>query len=1188
MFKSRSQVQSYGLAITVTFLALLLMLGLDPWFQTSQTPFLLFFGTVTISALYGGTKPGVVATLLSSLLINYFFLEFRQGLSFELANNVRMLLFIIQGCVISYLCGVLRTAQKKTQVSLQQLQTSQKALRESEEQYRQLADNLVDICFWISEPKETRLIYVSPSYERIWGRSCTSLYANFMAWIEAIHIDDRERVQKVFFEQALSGGYDQEYRIVRPDGSIRWIRDRGFPIKDESGEPYRVVGLAEDISDAKQYEAERQQTEIALQETLERLNLAQRAADAGWWDWNILNSYVTWSEEYRELYGLDDAVVPSYKNWIASIFEEDQMRIDYETRQALEDGTELNLEFRVLHPSKGMRWLMAIGRTFLDAEGQPARMTGIALDITDRKRSEEALHKSEAIALAWAKELEAFMETVPAAIWIARDPECHYMNANRAAYELLRVPIGSIATSTPASGEYPFAFKVCKNGHEIPPEDLPMQLAARTKQEVEEEIEFVFSETDISYLYGKAVPLLDESGEVRGAVGAFLDLTERKQMQEALRRREQELSLVTNQVPVLISFVNSQQRYLFNNLTYQKWFGRSSAEVYGKHLREVLGESAYEKILPYVEQVLAGQQVTFESQITYQDAGTRYIEATYIPQLDERGKVEGFVALVSDISDRKRAEEELRRSEERYRYLAEAIPQLVWTADREGRNNYVNQQLCNYIGLECEQLLDFDWRIALHPDDIEPTDHRWMESVQTGIPYEHEYRLRRVDGMYRWHLVRAIPLKDEHNLVVKWFGVSTDIHEQKELEKQRLHLLQQEQAARAEAEKANRIKDEFLAVLSHELRTPLNPIVGWSNLLRTRQWDEQTFTRGLEIIERNAKLQTQLIEDLLDVSRILTGKLSLNQTPVNLVSTIEGAIETVRLAAQAKSIEFQTKLDASVGEILGDATRLQQVLWNLLTNAIKFTPVGGRVEVKLGLFSDRVSLPGENQTRTNYAQITVTDTGKGISPDFLPYVFDYFRQADSATTRKFGGLGLGLAICRYLVEAHGGLIKVDSPGEEQGTTFTVQLPLMGSASPQKAKALESEVLLRLNGFKILIVDDELDSRELLCVMLQELGAQAIAVASAKEALQFISQTKPDLLISDIGMPEIDGYMLLSQIRSLPPELGGNLPAIALTAYAGEIDQQQALAAGYQKHLAKPVVSNQLLQAIAELLAQPHQ
>lgn len=1180
MLNFRSQVQSYGLAITVTFLALLLMLGLDPWFQTSQTPFLLFFGAVTVSALYGGIKSGVLATLLSSLLINYFFLELKQGLSFDLDNNGRMLLFIIQGFGISYLCEILRTTQKKTQVSLRQLQKSQKALRESEEQYRQLAENLVEICFWISEPKTARIIYVSPAYERIWGRSCTSLYANFMAWIEAIHIDDRERVQKVFFEQVLSGGYDQEYRIVRPDGSLRWIRDRGFPIKNESGEPYRVVGLAEDISNAKQQEAERQQT-------LERLNLAQRAAYAGWWDWDILNSHVTWSVEYRELYGLDDAVVPSYKNWIASIFEEDRVQVDREARQALEKQNELNLEFRVQHPNKGLRWLMAIGRTFLNAEGQPARMTGITLDITDRKLSEEALHKSEAIALAWAKELETFMETVPAAIWIARDPQCHYMNANRAAYELLRVPFGSIATSTPASGEYPFAFKVCQNGQEILPEDLPMQLAARRKQEVEEEIEFVFSETDIRYLYGKAVPLLDESGEVRGAIGAFLDLTERKQIQEALRRREQELRLVTNQVPVLIAFVDSQQRYRFNNQTYQKWFGDAKAEVCGRHLREVLGESAYEKILPYVEQVLAGQQVTYESQITYQDAGTRYIEATYVPQLDERGKVEGFVALVSDISDRKRAEEELRRSEERYRYLAEAIPQLVWTADREGRNDYVNQQLCNYIGLEFEQLLDFDWRIALHPDDIEPTDRRWLESVQTGIPYENEYRLRRVDGMYRWHLVRAIPLKNERNLVVKWFGVSTDIHEQKELEKQRLHLLQQEQVARAEAEKANRIKDEFLAVLSHELRTPLNPIVGWSNLLRTRQWDEQTLARGLEIIERNAKLQTQLIEDLLDVSRILTGKLSLNRTPVNLISTIEGAIETVRLAAQAKSIEIQTKLDASVGEILGDPTRLQQVLWNLLTNAIKFTPVDGRVEVKLCLFSDRLSSVEENKTRTNYAQITVTDTGKGISPDFLPYVFDYFRQADSATTRKFGGLGLGLAICRYLVEAHGGSIQVDSPGEEQGTTFTVQLPLMASASNREVNALESEVLLHLDGFKILIVDDEVDSRELLCVMLQELGAQAIAVASAKEALQFISQTKPDLLISDIGMPEIDGYMLLSQIRSLPLELGGNLPAIALTAYAGEIDQQQALAAGYQKHLAKPVVSNQLLKAIAELLTQPH-
>ncbi|AFZ35263.1 putative PAS/PAC sensor protein [Stanieria cyanosphaera PCC 7437] len=629
MFKSQSQLQSYGLAISATFLALVLMLGLDPWFETSQTPFLLFFGAVTVSALFGGTRSGFLATVLSALLINYFFLELKRAISFELVNNVRLLLFILQGFGISYLCGAFRTAEKKAQVSLKQLQRSQEALRESEEQYRQLAENLVEIGFWLSEPQKARLIYVSPAYERIWGCSRTNLYANFMAWSEAIHIDDRERVQKAFYEQALCGGYDQEYRIVRPDGSVRWIHDRGFPMKDESGEPYRVVGLVEDIS-------ERKETEISLQETLERLNLAQDSAHAGWWNWDMVNNHVIWSEEYRDLFGLDSTIVPSYENWLACIIEEDREQTDCKTRQALEKQTELNVEFRIQHPSKGMRWLMAIGRPFYSSEGKPVRMAGITLDITERKHSEEALHQSEAIALAWAKELETFMETVPAAIWVARDPQCYQMSANRTAYELMRVPFGSIATSTPASGQYPFSFKTFKNGQEVPLEELPMQRAARTAQEVEEEIEFVFSETDIRYLYGKAVPLLDEFGKVRGAIAAFLDITERKQMQEALRRREEELRLVTNQVPVLISFVNSQQRYRFNNLTYQKWFGRSPAEVCGKHLREVLGESAYQKILPYIEQVLAGQQVSYSSQIPYQDGGTRYRDREQLLQFNCR------------------------------------------------------------------------------------------------------------------------------------------------------------------------------------------------------------------------------------------------------------------------------------------------------------------------------------------------------------------------------------------------------------------------------------------------------------------------------------------------------------------------------------------------------------------------
>ncbi|MBD2434927.1 response regulator [Fischerella sp. FACHB-380] len=460
--------------------------------------------------------------------------------------------------------------------------------------------------------------------------------------------------------------------------------------------------------------------------------------------------------------------------------------------------------------------------------------------------------------------------------------------------------------------------------------------------------------------------------------------------------------------------------------------------------------------------------------------------------------------------------------------------------------------------------------VVSRPDDVERIDQQWTESVQNGIPYEAEYRLLRADGTYRWQLVRAMPFKDEQGRVIQWFGVSTDIHDKQELEKQRARLLQQEQAAREEAERANRIKDEFLAVLSHELRSPLNPILGWAKLMQSQKLTPQKTAQALATIERNAKLQAQLIDDLLDVFRILRGKMVLNICPVNLVTTIEAAIKTVRLAAQAKSIQIQTRLNPHVGTVAGDSARLQQIIWNLLTNAVKFTPQGGRVEVRL----ERVD---------NFAQIQVQDTGKGISPDFLPYVFDYFRQEDGATTRKFGGLGLGLAIVRYLTEQHGGTIQADSPGLGQGATFTLRLPLPTVISQTAQEDSSGTETLDLGQLKILVVDDEADMRELMVTVLEAYGAKVSVAASATEALKILQQTQPDILISDIGMPEIDGYMLMRQVRSLPPQQGGQIKAITLTAYAGEFDQQQALSVGFQKHIPKPVEPETLLQAIASLV-----
>ncbi|MBD2439225.1 ATP-binding protein [Nostoc sp. FACHB-110] len=395
------------------------------------------------------------------------------------------------------------------------------------------------------------------------------------------------------------------------------------------------------------------------------------------------------------------------------------------------------------------------------------------------------------------------------------------------------------------------------------------------------------------------------------------------------------------------------------------------------------------------------------------------------------------------------------------------------------------------------------------------------------------------------------------------------------LENARLYQAEQQartvaEAAREQAQAANRIKDEFLAVLSHELRSPLNPILGWAKLLQTTKLDQTKIKQALSTIERNAKLQAELIEDLLDVSRILQGKLTLTSNPIDLTSIIQAALETVQLAAQAKSIQIEVDFDTDIVVVLGDSTRLQQVIWNLLSNAVKFTPTGGHIRVNL--------------TQLDYqAQISVSDNGKGISPDFLPYVFDYFRQADSATTRKFGGLGLGLAIVRHLVELHGGTITAQSPGEGMGATFIVKLPLMSNQSMVNPTAQLPASSLSLQDIRVLVVDDDTDTREFIAFLLEQANATVFTAASAYAALQLLTQVQPDVMLSDIGMPEMDGYMLMRQIRQFPPSQGGQVKAIALSAYAGELDKNQALQVGFQTHLSKPIEPENLIRAIVNLI-----
>ncbi|KAF3883744.1 MULTISPECIES: hybrid sensor histidine kinase/response regulator [Nostocales] len=546
-----------------------------------------------------------------------------------------------------------------------------------------------------------------------------------------------------------------------------------------------------------------------------------------------------------------------------------------------------------------------------------------------------------------------------------------------------------------------------------------------------------------------------------------------------------------------------------------------------------------------------------------------------------------LLATVRSLLRIRRAEEAALSSAREWQITFDSIEDGVCLVDTEGIIRRCNRAMMELFGKLSHEIVG-----CVH--------HELMSTqlgIDDGICFRRakETRQRQVlefQSTSRWFSKTIDLVFDDRGTLTGAVVILSDITKRKQVEvllqeqNDRLNrLMVSLQQQTEQAQQANRIKDEFLAVLSHELRSPLNPILGWAKILQTSQQDVAKTQYALATIERNAKLQAQLIEDLLDVSRILQGKLSLNKVPVGLTFIIKAALETVRLAAEAKSIQIKTIFEPNVGQVLGDSSRLQQIIWNLLSNAIKFTPQGGQVEVRLVRIKNEDEQMSEVATHaTEYTQITVSDTGMGISSDFLPYVFDYFRQADGTTTRRFGGLGLGLAIVRHLVELHGGTIQAASPGVGQGATFTVKFPMIVAAKlNQDETAFHNRSDFNLNGLQVLLVDDDRDSREFIAFLLEQYRAQVTQAQSAHDALSSLGQAKFDLLISDIGMPDMDGYTLVRQIRKQSPEQSGEIPAIALTAYAGEIDRQLALAAGFQQHISKPIELEVLIQTILTLV-----
>ena len=727
-------------------------------------------------------------------------------------------------------------------------------------------------------------------------------------------------------------------------------------------------------------------------------------------------------------------------------------------------------------------------------------------------------------------------------------------------------------------------------------------------------------------------PILDASGRVVGASKIARDITEQRRAQRELDESLTRLSLAMS--------ASRMGDWNWDTSTDEVTLSETAAHIFNlapgepvtwTAMRELLYPEDRERARLAVEEALASRgDYDIEYRVAVAGGSYRWVLARGRGLYADDGRVTGMLGVVQDITDRKQTVQALSEQTEALRTINELslvvsgeldmhrMVQAVTdaatelTAARFGSffYNVLNEEGESYMlytlsGVPREAFAHFP--MPRNTDIFAPT-FRGEGTVRIDdVKLDPRYgKNSPYYGMPEGHLpvvsYLAVPVVSRSGEVLGGLffghpeaGVFTEHHAQiveglaaqAAVAMDNARLYESTQRAREEAERlyreaqeSSRLKDEFLATISHELRTPLTAILGWAHMLRTGQFDTDSARRAFETVERNARAQAQLIDDLLDVSRIVTGKLRIDVRPVDPNSFIEAAVEAVRPAAEAKGVRLQKVLDTGVVSVSGDPVRLQQVVWNLLSNAIKFTPRGGRVQVRL----ERIN---------SHVEVAVTDTGSGIPPDFLPHVFDRFRQADQKTTRQHGGMGLGLSIVRHLVELHGGTVRAESEGEGKGATFTVLLPVAavyhveeeaGRVHPAARSTLPSfELFDRLDAVKILVVDDEPDTREMLKAGLGQCGASVTVAASAAEAMAAVEKSAPDLLISDIGMPDEDGYELMRRVRKLPPEAGGRVPAIALTAYARVEDRMHALRAGYQMHVPKPVELAELAAVAASLV-----
>ncbi|HVF43984.1 MAG TPA: PAS domain S-box protein [Pyrinomonadaceae bacterium] len=1086
---------------------------------------------------------------------------------------------------------------------LEQAETPRGPARRSEELFR-AAFEQSPMSTQILSP-DGRTVWVNRAWERLWGITLERL-GDYNV-LEDPQLEEKgiaPLLRRAFAGEASELPailYDPEETLPHKSTSpepARWVRAFAFPVIDESGGLREVVLMHEDITARRRAEDEARR----WAEVFEHVQWGVVLGDAE------TGKLLTMNPAYARMHGYEVEELSGRP--IADVYAP-------EARAALAGQLGVTLErghssFKSTHLRRdGSTFPVAVESTAITGEdGRVLYLAAHVRDITERERVEEELRRSE-------ENYRGLLDNANDIIY-SHDLAGNYLTINRAGAEITGYTreeiLGGLNIAQVVAPEH---LGVAKAMTALKLEDpsptvYAVDIVTRDGRRLTLEVS-----TRISYRDGAPVAV----------EGIARDVTERKRAEAELRRSKQQLEIILQGVAESIIAQDAEGRIVYANHMAARTLGFSSAdellEVPSKELMkryEIFdegGEPFPVERMP--ARVALRDGVSAWAVMRYRFRGTgdeRWSSVKATPVFDEGGRVRFAISIFQDVTER-------RRAEEAQKFLAEAGGAIASSLDYEATLASVARMAVPVLADWCSvDVLEEDGTLKrLAVTHVDPKKIEWAYELQEryppdmsaaqGVPQVLRTGKSELYPLITDEMLVAGAIDEEHLKIMREIGFTSAILAPLVAQGRTLGVITfisaesgrrygREDLALAEnlahragiavdnarlyrkAQEANRLKDEFLATVSHELRTPLTAILGWASMLRKTEFDRATAQNALETIERNARAQSQIIEDLLDVSRIVTGKLRLDVRQVEPVSFIDAAVESVRPAAEAKGVRLSKILDTGPTALSGDPARLQQIIWNLLSNAIKFTPKGGRVEIRLARVGSSL-------------EINVSDTGAGVKPEFLPYVFDRFRQADSSTTRRHGGLGLGLAIVRHLVELHGGTVRAESAGEGGGSTFTVTLPVApvvgrdapggerGARPASERAAFADDNPEEIVGLKILVVDDEEDTRDLLRTVLGGYGAEVLVAATAQEALDIAARAKPDVLVSDIGMPDVDGFELIRRVRELPAESGGGVPAIALTAYARAEDRLRVLRSGYQMHIPKPVEMAELLAVIASLV-----